>query len=452
MTSLSLFVYTATSDTQIKANLGLSEYSYYFVLNDFYPSLMQLANVIQIEDLNTELDSLVAKCVSRNEPHALLLFSAPQNMKRDLKCPVIPVFAWEFEDMPNETWDENEFNNWSTTFELSIAAITHSQFALQGIRNLMGPDFPAWSIPAPIYGKFKSIERVKELSTPIALGTHIIKFFGLYFDSHASLELLDDKTVEVIKEEKMINVTASTKFTTSIEVSDQTLLNSDINQEETTVELGGVLYTSVFNPADGRKNWQNMIKTFCWAMRDKFDATLILKFIHSRPEFAVREAQNIVSMMPSFKCRILVIAGFLDDHEYRSLINVSTFTVNSSTGEGQCLPLMEYMSAGVPAIAPNHSALGDYVNDENAFIVSSSPEPAVFPHDERAMVKTRQFRVNLDSLADAFQKSYSLAHHDYSAYRSMSESARSALSHHCSDEATLEKLRDVVEVIKREYA
>ena len=44
---------------------------------------------------------------------------------------------------------------------------------------------------------------------------------------------------------------------------------------ETQVE--GVIYVSVFNPKDGRKNWHQLITAFCWAFRETADATLVLK-------------------------------------------------------------------------------------------------------------------------------------------------------------------------------
>ncbi|HJR29242.1 MAG TPA: glycosyltransferase family 1 protein, partial [Pseudomonas sp.] len=46
-----------------------------------------------------------------------------------------------------------------------------------------------------------------------------------------------------------------------------------------TVEIvvDGVIYVSVFNPDDGRKNWHHLITAFCWALRDVEDATLVLK-------------------------------------------------------------------------------------------------------------------------------------------------------------------------------
>ena len=49
----------------------------------------------------------------------------------------------------------------------------------------------------------------------------------------------------------------------------------------------------------------------------------------------------------------------------------------------QCLPLMEYMAAGTPAIAPYSTALQDYITDLNSFLVSTGAAPTNWQHDER---------------------------------------------------------------------
>ena len=47
------------------------------------------------------------------------------------------------------------------------------------------------------------------------------------------------------------------------------------------------------------------------------------------------------------------------------------------------MPLMEFMSAGRPVIAPRHTAMADYIDESSAFIVASSPEHNVWPDDPR---------------------------------------------------------------------
>jgi len=445
-----LFVYAAMSDDQIHSRLGTSEYSYYFVLREFYPLLLQLADIVQLNAIDDAFRAKVQYCRDQKEPHALLFFSAPQNLVDEIPCPVIPVFAWEFTDFPGEAWGDNKFNHWQTAFTASQGAITHSNFVLENINSMMGSEFPAWSIPAPVFERFQTAVSVREGRLQILPGVQTLKVTGITFDSHASLEGNDANASAQQPENRAIHASVSISVAAnipSLSVSDTD--DAVLDEQETELNFGGVIYTSVLNPFDGRKNWQNMLKTYCWALRDRFDATLVLKFTHHHPKAAVDEVLKIVSDMPGFRCRVVVIGGYLDDHEYRALINMTTFVVNTSTGEGQCLPLMEYMSAGVPAIAPDHSALADYINKDNALIVRSNGEPAVFPHDDRVLIRTQQNRIDLDSLAIAFKQSYDIAHNQRETYLSMSQSAIDTLRPHCSDDAILEKLGSVIQNIEQ---
>ena len=47
--------------------------------------------------------------------------------------------------------------------------------------------------------------------------------------------------------------------------------------------------------------------------------------------------------------------------------------MNASRCEGLYLPLMEFMSCGTPAIAPDHSAMADYMDAQVGFVVPLQP-------------------------------------------------------------------------------
>ena len=64
-----------------------------------------------------------------------------------------------------------------------------------------------------------------------------------------------------------------------------------------------------------------------------------------------------------------LLHGYLTADTYQRLMATTAFIVNASHGEGQCLPLMEYLSIGKPAIAPCHSAMADYIDDAVGFVV-----------------------------------------------------------------------------------
>ena len=89
-----------------------------------------------------------------------------------------------------------------------------------------------------------------------------------------------------------------------------------------------------------------------------------------------------------------MIHGFLSTESFHDLLRATAFTVNAAHAEGQCLPLMEYMAAGKPAIAPNHTAMADYITDDSAFPVSSSIELAAWPQDPRQVFRCVRYRIS----------------------------------------------------------
>ncbi len=443
-----LFVYVGMADGLLRKRLGTSEYSYNFVLREFYPLLLEFGSIVRITSLDDSFTQQVADCKKQNEPHCLLFFSAPHNLPAELPCPTIPVFAWEFSDLPSQAFANHDFHDWRQALQTTVGAITHSEFALQRVRNAMDSDFPVWSIPAPVFSKFQHINADKSVKSAIPVNIQTLTLAGTVYDSHT--KLTDESTMKQAKDPIPAMNARSTvhidEFETVMSTAPGQQIDEQIKNEE-DIALGGVIYTSILNPSDGRKNWQSLVKTFCWALRDKLDATLVLKFVHHDPNFGIEQIKEITGGLPAFACRILVINSFLESHAYQALMNMSSYAVNVSTGEGQCLPLMEYMSAGIPCVAPQHSAMVDYINHDNAFIVKSSIEPAAIPHDNRFPYSTQQYRVNLDSLASQLRNSYTVAHDKPSTYQKMSIAAISSLRQHCSDEIVSTKLQSVLNEI-----
>jgi glycosyltransferase involved in cell wall biosynthesis len=133
-----------------------------------------------------------------------------------------------------------------------------------------------------------------------------------------------------------------------------------------------------------------------------------------------------------FECRLVFIHGYLEEDQYNQLIHDSHFIVNGSRGEGQCLPLMEFMSSGVPAIAPTNTAMAEYIDESNAFLVESSPELTYWPHDPRQVFRTCWHRINWESLYRAFLDSEEVWRNSPDRYRHMAKSAIRAQQQYCS--------------------
>jgi glycosyltransferase involved in cell wall biosynthesis len=213
---------------------------------------------------------------------------------------------------------------------------------------------------------------------------------------------------------------------------------------EIRVSLGGVVYTSMLNPTDGRKNWGDILTAFCWTFADVEDATLVLKIIKGDPHAYRRDLFLILARQAPFKCRVVTMDGFLEDADYAALMGATSFYVNASNAEGMCMPLTEFMSVGKPVIAPCHTAMADYIDPSAAFVLGSTPEHNVWPNDPRPLYTTMREKLKWDTLTAAFEESYRIAKQAPERYAAMGANAEKIMRDYCSDDAVRERLRHIM--------
>ena len=195
----------------------------------------------------------------------------------------------------------------------------------------------------------------------------------------------------------------------------------------TTLSLGGTVYASVFNPADGRKNWLDIVTAFVWAFRDDPDKTLLLKMSHHNRSTFLGDLFLLFAKLAPFRCRVVAIHGYLAAQQLQDLVAVTDFFVNASVAEGQCLPLLEFMAEGVPAVSPDHTAMETYIRADNAFVVRSSHQPHIWPNDPRECYRTLSNRIDWDSLRQAYVDSAAVRESDPQRYAAMAQAARATV-------------------------
>lgn len=488
-----ILVYTKFNSSNIEASLGKSEYSYYFVLHKFLPVLREIGQVQIVTDPIVEVDEYYEKALKDGHKCVFLCFTAPHNSFLGLKCPTVPVFAWEYDTIPNEEWDGNKMNNWVYVLKELGTAITHSNHSVKVIRSELGEDFPVMACPAPmdlpdVHSIRPNPEKGLHQQYEVSLTKEVIDSSRLQFAVLSSKKgmaqrieithvLLQTWAYEVLEDllPKWLfaslrstylflgkSTARSLRFFRSLKSKNKAnavalnlpdpVLKAGTQDSPDTTNISGVIYTSILNILDGRKNYEDMVAAFCHALNDKADATLILKTpVVGNLYFFKEKVYGFLRKLPEYKCRIVIIGYYLDSDSYSNLIKASTFYVNTSFGEGQCLPLMEYMAAGVPAIAPDATALGDYVNSSNSFVVKTCSAPTIWQHDERLAIRTVHHQPDWYSLVNAYKSSYEMAKNDQLAYQVMCKSASLTLKEHCSKEKAKEKLSHFLTQQERDF-
>jgi glycosyltransferase involved in cell wall biosynthesis len=465
-----ILVGSKIDQASIQGSLGKPEYSYFFLMKDFLPALERLGTVLSVKSTD-QIERLSEQYRASGEEVVFLSFSPPHQVPLGLSCPTVVVFAWEFDTLPSVAWDDNPQNDWRYAFARVQGAIATSQETAHLIRQHTAA-LPVTAQPAPIWDRYAEPSAAEGLE--VELGQRQFSFAGIVIDSPIlglsadGLVRQPEPVLEVPEIESEPEATTASVISRStawpltkalfkgwwreVRLPLGPLLNAPPATETVTsqslpvalepqlLNVSGVVYTTVLNPADGRKNWVDLVTAFCWAFKHTEDATLVLKMTHHDLEHYRVVLMTLLSRLAPFRCRVLVLHGFLEDLQYRELIRASSYYVNASSCEGLCLPLMEFLASAKPVIAPDHTAMADYLNEQLAFVLQTSLEPTCWPHDPTGMLYTHKHRLNWQSLMEAFRESHRVALNEPSRYRAMSCSAYQQMQQFASVDSVCEPL------------
>jgi glycosyltransferase involved in cell wall biosynthesis len=638
-------LYAGDANAGSPERFGLPEYSYHIVMKAFRHVLKRFGTVRVIIDPEKEVDATYLECRKRGESCFFLSFGPPHLMTLGLRCPTVPVIAWEYGTIPNETWNDDPRNDWRYGLRAAGKAIMLSHFAAKSVRAAMGVQFPVIALPAPVYDRFagatsarakkdvatltidgfvwdsrvKSFSAGMEIPAPpplpekrqlvslrhaVPIGAEILpklesqgfvmepesvvvangapvtkalrvhdvpaktvgqriditlhlalnwyreavrdlipppfpwliwrfgswayqtwqwlrgvgrwegrpslyrrleatKWFALQFYREAVADALPPKVgakftrvvdrldlatrrhpaqaPEQIPEmaAELADVAlpplpapvlassspypdelgeadavappvsaecepplpepvlaASSPYPDGPTEPEEPARGASVDMARDRawrLAIGGVVFAAVFSPRDGRKNWQDLLTAFCTTFSTRSDATLVFKMIGRDTAYWWPGFHDIISRLPKFACRVVVLHGHLEGAQYRKLIEASHYVVNTSLAEGLCLPLVEFMSAGRPAIAPCHTAMSDYIEAGNALVLKSGEEYCAWPHDPRNRLESSRQRIEWPSICEALEEAYHLVVEDRASYDAMSLKAAQRMRAFCSD-------------------
>lgn len=502
--AMNFILYSDVNDSSISQSLGRPEYSYYFVLKAYRPVLESLGRV-HVVSSTAEVDPLYRQLLAAGEDSLFLSFTPPQKTPNDLECPTICVVAWEFDSIPDEQWDNDPRQDWTHMLARQGRVITLSSHTARAIRRAMGEDFPVLVLPTPLWENFAAI-RSRHTSVPVNAGSTLdikgcifdTRTLELSADSlipppltpeqqaeldalrpppltlrrrfviarhYLRLWVLDLGKAQQVPVHRthflsqwywegirdLLSAPAHSRLAKylpaiagpqSVPAHVPAPVDLPDTTEQVQTQVDGVVYVTVFNPRDGRKNWHQLISAFCWAFRETEDATLVLKITQSDLSSYYAELMTLLAQLSPFACRVVVMHGYLDDPQYARLYEAASYYVNASRCEGLCLPLMEFMASGKPVIAPDHTAMEDYIDERVAFVVKSSEELTVWPQDTRIIYRTLRYRPDWGSLKTAYENSYRIAREQPLEYQRMSHAAVGRMHDYCAFAPVQQRLAD----------
>jgi glycosyltransferase involved in cell wall biosynthesis len=213
------------------------------------------------------------------------------------------------------------------------------------------------------------------------------------------------------------------------------------------LDLSGVVYVSIFNPADRRKNWEDLLTGFLTALRDCPDAMLVVKLITRQQMWIDRMLAYYRRCGLAHRCKVAFITDYLPHQHMLDLVRAGTYYLTTTRGEGNCLPVMNYLAAGRPCISPCHTAISDYFTSEMGFLVDTHPEPAIWPHDARLRFRTTWGRLVWPSLVEQLRRSYQVARGDRAVYEAMAAAGRNKMAQWASAESIWPRLRAALDLV-----
>jgi len=450
-------------------NLGVAGYSYDIVVKLFLPLLQRWGEVIPVANPRETLESAADEARRRNLEPVHVSFLPFQDVCLSQSAPNVVVPAWEFPDVPDHEFNGNPQNNWPAMANRCSVVLVGGPFTLHALRKA-GTKAPLRIVQIPTPEEYFSLppwdpsKRVTlecsafafpAASEPLPEGAVIP------MDADVAAEKPPPSGIKRIGKALEFAVRSMTKrllgptwyrrITHPLESFWRAARSgwdesAPLPPSVSSVELSGVVYSSIFNPRDGRKNWQDLLTGFLYAIGGCEDATLVLKLITSDPQ-AVRQIVNyyLCRDIPH-RCKVVFIGDYLSGEQMLQLAEASTYYLQTTKAEGNCLPLMNYLAAGRPGVSPAHSAIADYFDGDVGFLVDWHPQPAAWPHDKRLRCRTTWARLVWPSLVQQIRRSYEIAKGNRAAYEALAGRGRARMHEWASVEKIWPRLHAALEL------
>lgn len=417
-----LVVSTIADAGETPRRLGSASYSYSYVAQGFRPFLRRWGAVFETVRPGERPDAVVRR-VTREQSSVVHLGFLP--LEAFHPAAAVPNVAFPFWDFPDLLDDWARIAN-GLDLILTSSDFTRDAFVRAGVRT------PIHTVPVPPLPEYFALPlhengrvvldcacyRVQPASSPIQAPRSRAKRL---YQTHVRPRL-SHRGADTIRSLGHALAGARRGW------RDRSAVAHPVNR---ALELMGVVYTTVFNPFDQRKNWADLVTAYLLALQDCDDATLVIKLVvpPARAALGVNTLLRFHRQLGlDHRCHLVVVSDYLNDEQMLELARGSTYYLNSSRAEGACLPLQSFLAAARPAIAPRHTAIAECFQDDSGFPVASHPEPTSWPQDPDHRCTTTWHRLVWTSLRDQIRESYRVVKDQPSDYERRATNARARMA------------------------
>jgi glycosyltransferase involved in cell wall biosynthesis len=438
-------------------NLGRPGYSYDIVAQLFKPLLAEWGEVLSVGRDARELTAAARAARARGLAPVHVSFLPFQDVCLTEEAPNVIVPAWEFPDIPDHAFDGNPLNDWRAASERCDLVIVGGPYTVETFRR-GGVRKPIYVVPVPTPECYFDLPRWQYGATTLLGCQGYVFSHAPASQGAAPAEPVGSPLRAFLRHrarlayrhwvKPLVPPAAHSALRGAARVLARRSLDP-FGREHTKpyVELSGVVYTSIFNPGDGRKNWEDLLSGFLHALGDCPDATLVFKLITADPQWLERIALYYRCLDCRHRCRVVFLTDYLSDRQMLDLCRATTYYVTSTRAEGNCLPVMNYLAAGRPVVSPCHTAISDYFSDRIGFVLQTHSEPAIWPHDSSLRFKTTWGRLVWPSLVEQLRHSYEVARHDRSRYEALAAAGRDKMRGWAHPEVVAQRLRAALEAV-----
>jgi glycosyltransferase involved in cell wall biosynthesis len=466
-----LLVSSAAFGAAAGRGLGQYGYSYDFVLRAFLPLLERWGEVVLVDRPESRLDFAVRRAQLQGREAVHLCFRPLPDVYFTRLAPNVVFPFWEFPDLPDREYNDDPRTVWTRAAAHASMILSACRFTADTFARRV-PAVPVRVVPVPLPDHPESPPWSANGAT--VLGETVFASFGgddarpargadkgargADKGAHGAVRPRVRQARQRVKSwlRRLWLSSVKPRLPERVAFAIVDLKNalaqswarpSAVNPPPADLKLTGLVYATVLNPEDHRKNWEDVVSAFVWALRDE-DATLVVKLVAGTIDARFAE---FMARLGEHRCRVVFLTGYLSDDVMRRLAEAATYYVHATRAEGACLPLQEFLAAGRPALSPRHTAMEDYFDDGVGFPVRSSPEPCGWPGDREKRLTTTWHRIDWMSLCEQFRTSFDVATQSPRRYVELSAAAARRMAEHAGRERVWQHLKSALDESLRNH-